>query len=234
MDQGRKISVVIPAAGSGKRMKSGRNKVYLKLLGKTVLERTVEAFERNPRVDRIIVVVGREEVDYCKRQILKPEEHPRLTDIIPGGAERCHSVYEALKLLDETDIVLVHDGARPLVDDEIIDRCIEGVQKWGCCAAGVPVKDTIKIVKEGYVAATPERSSLFAMHTPQAFFAGFLRDAVRQGIEAGFFGTDEAVFAEKVGKKVFIVESKYDNIKLTTSDDLTIAEAILMKREEQE
>ena len=235
MFNGKRVSVVIPAAGSGKRMQTGgKNKVYIELQGKTILERTFEAFENNESVDRIIVAVREDEVELCKKEALIPEKHPKLMDVIPGGAERCHSVYNALEKLDDDDIVLIHDGARPFVENELIDKCIEAADKYGCCAAGVPVKDTIKIVREGVAVETPDRKELFAMHTPQAFFVRDIADYIKNGIETGFLGTDEASFAEKQGKKVFIVESKYDNIKVTTSEDLIIAEAILMKRTDKE
>lgn len=231
MFNGKRVSVVIAAAGSGKRMKNtDRNKVYIELQGKTILERTFEVFENNERVDRIIVAVKADEAEFCKEKVLVPEKHKKLMDVIPGGAERCFSVYNALEHLDEQDIVLIHDGARPFVENELIDKCIEAVDKYGCCAAGVPVKDTIKIAEDGMAVKTLDRSKLFAMHTPQAFFVKDIKEYIKKGIEEGILGTDEAFFAEKQGKKVFIVESKYDNIKVTTSEDLVIAEAILMKR----
>jgi len=235
MFNGRRVSVVIAAAGSGKRMQTaGKNKVYIELQGKTILERTFEVFEKNDKVDRIIVAVKKDELDYCREEILPSEKHIKLMGIIPGGTERCHSVYNALENLDEEDIVLIHDGARPFVDSETIDKCIESVDKYGCCAAGVPVKDTIKIVRDGVAVNTPDRKELFAMHTPQGFFAGDIKKYIKYWIDEGYVGTDEASFAEKQGKKVFIVESKYDNIKVTTSEDLIIAEAILMKRRNKE
>lgn len=235
MFNGKRVSIVIAAAGSGKRMRTGdKNKVYIELQGKTILERVFDVFESNEKVDRIIVAVKMDELEFCRKEVLPKEKHDKLMDVIPGGSERCHSVYNALERLDEEDIVLIHDGARPFVDNEIIDKCIEAVYEHGSCAAGVPVKDTIKIVKDGLAVNTPDRRELFAMHTPQGFFAGDIKKYIKCGIDEGYFGTDEASFAEKQGKKVFIVESKYDNIKVTTSEDLIIAEAILMKRRNKE
>lgn len=235
MYKGRTVSAVIAAAGSGRRMGTGaKNKVYIELDGKTILERTFEAFENNGMVDRIIVAVREEDLDYCRENVLRPDRHPKLAGLIPGGAERCISVYKALGEVGDEDIVLIHDGARPFVEDDTINLCIEGATEHGCCAAGVPVKDTIKVVENGEVTDTPDRSRLYAVHTPQAFIGGEIKSCMKAGIDEGFFGTDEAVFAEKQGKKVFIVASKYDNIKVTTSDDLIIAEAVLAKRKNRE
>jgi len=212
-------------------MNAGKvSKVYLKLLGKTILEWTVEAFERNKYVDRIIVAVRPEEVEYCRREIIPKEKYPKVERIIPGGKERYDTVLEALKCAGEEDLVLVHDGARPLADQEIIEQCVETAARKGCCIAAVPVKDTIKIAEDGVVSKTPDRRTLYAVQTPQAFICWEIREDMEKGLKEGFRGTDEASFAEKQGKKVFIVESKYDNIKVTTSDDLIIAEALLMKR----
>lgn len=231
MYEGKRVSVIIPAAGSGKRMNAGNtNKVYMELLGKTILERTFEVFERNEYVDRIIVAARADEVDFCRENILKKDMHPKLMDIIPGGAERYDSVMNALERIDDEDLVLIHDGARPLVEDDLVCDSIKAVYEHGCCAAGVPVKDTIKIASGDFFVETPDRSTLYAIHTPQGFICGEIRNDMKKCMAEGFKGTDEAVFAEKQGKKVFIVKSKYDNIKVTTSDDLIIAEAVLNKR----
>ena len=229
------ITAIIPAAGSGKRMNAGKvSKVYLKLLEKTVLEWTVEAFEKNGSVDRIIVAVRPEEVEYCRSEIIPKEKYPKVEKIIPGGKERYDTVLAALECAADDDLVLIHDGARPLVDQETIDQCVRTAARKGCCIAAVPVKDTIKTADEGVVLATPDRQTLYAVHTPQAFVCREIREDMEKGLAEGFAGTDEASFAEKQGKKVFIVESKYDNIKITTSDDLVIAEALLKKRKQQE
>ena len=232
MYKGKIVNVVIPAAGSGKRMNSGNvNKVYIELLGKTILERTFEAFEKNGYVDNIIVAVRADEADFCKAEVLKKEAHPKLQAVISGGKERYDSVLKGLELLEPDSLALVHDGARPLVGDEAVNRCIEAAFEHGFCAVGVPVKDTIKVVENGVCVETPDRSRLYAIHTPQGFIAGEIRDCIKKSLAEGFAGTDEAVFAEKQGKKVFIVEDTYDNIKVTTSEDLTIAEALLIKKQ---
>ena len=231
MYNNRFITAIIPAAGSGKRMNAGGvSKVYLKLLGKTVLQWTVEAFEKNQYVDRIIVAVRPEEVEYCRSEIIPKEKYPKADTVIPGRSERYDTVLEALKCAGDSDLVLVHDGARPLVDQETIDQCVKAAAREGCCIAAVPVKDTIKTVEGGVVSATPDRRTLYAVHTPQAFTCREIRADMEKGLAEGFRGTDEASFAEKQGKKVFIVDSKYDNIKVTTSDDLIVAEALLKKR----
>lgn len=229
------ITAIIPAAGSGKRMNAGKvSKVYLKLLEKAVLQWTVEAFEKNEYVDRIIVAVRPEDVEYCRSEIIPKERYPKVEKILPGGKERYDTVLEALKSVPGEDLVLIHDGARPLVHQETIDQCVRTAAQKGCCIAAVPVKDTIKTAEEGAVTSTPRRDTLYAVHTPQAFVCREILSDMEKGLAQGFQGTDEASFAEKQGKKVFIVEDKYDNIKITTSEDLIIAEALLKNREQQE
>lgn len=231
MYKGKYVNVVIPAAGSGKRMgRPGINKVFIELCGRTILERTVEAFETNRYVDGIVVAAKPDEVSYCRELLPADGKYTKLKDIVPGGKERCFSVLNALEVLEEDSIVLIHDAARSLIEDDLIASCIEAVYEHGCCAAGVPVKDTIKYVKDGFAEDTPDRSRLYAIQTPQGFFCGEIKNWMRKFVDKGFTGTDEAVFAEKEGKKVFIVEGKYDNIKITTSEDLIFAEGILLNR----
>ncbi len=231
MYKGKQVNVVIPAAGSGKRMgRPGINKVFIELCGKTILERTVEVFAQNKYVDGIVVAAKPDEVSYCRKLIPADGKFAKVKDIVPGGKERCFSVLKALEVPPDDSIVLIHDAARALIEDDLITSCIEAVYEHGCCAAGVPVKDTIKFVKDGFTEETPDRSRLYAIQTPQGFFCGEIKSWMRKYVETGFLGTDEAVFAEKEGKKVFIVEGKYDNIKITTSEDLIFAEGILLNR----
>lgn len=234
MYKNRKVTVIIPAAGSGRRMGGPVNKVFMDLLGKPVLSRTVEAFEGHEGVDEIIIAVRADERDFCLENVIRPGDHPKVSAVIAGGAERYDTVLNCLEAADENSIVLIHDGARPLVDEETISAVIEAVDEHGYCCAAVPVKDTIKIVSNGAVSSTPDRSLLWAAQTPQGFFCGEIKGLIKKSLKEGYFGTDEAGFAEKQGKKVFIVSSKYDNIKITTSEDLIIAEAILMKRKEKQ
>lgn len=234
MYKNRKVTVIIPAAGSGRRMGGSVNKVYMDLLGKPVLLRTVEAFEGHDGVDEIIIAVREDERDFCLENIIRLFDHPKVSAVIGGGAERYNTVLNCLNIADENSIVLIHDGARPLIDRETITAVIEAVSDHGCCCAAVPVKDTIKEVKDGFAASTPDRSLLWAAQTPQGFICGEIKALIKKSLKEGYFGTDEAGFAEKQGKKVFIVRSKYDNIKITTSEDMIIAEAILMKRKEEQ
>lgn len=234
MYKGRKVTVIVPAAGSGRRMGGPVNKVYIELLGKPVLRWTLEAFASVPEVDEIIVAVRAGELDLCREAVLNDGGFDKPVRLTEGGEERCDTVLRCLGLAGKDDIVLVHDGARPLVEKETIEAAIEETFKHGCCCVAVPVKDTTKVVRDGVVTETPDRSTLWSAQTPQGFFCGELEEIMKKWRSRGFKGTDEAGFAEKEGKRVFIVDGKYDNIKITTSDDIIIAEAVLMRKNRQE
>ena len=223
-----KAAALILAGGAGTRM--GGDKQYMLLGGRPVLERTADVFLQSGLFSEIIIALTPENEkkhgSYWKMRGVKTAA---------AGSTRTGSLINASAMIESApDIVAVHDGARPLVDQETIDECVRTAARKGCCIAAVPVKDTIKTAEEGVVTATPDRKTLFAVHTPQAFVCREIREAIEKGLKDGFRGTDEASFAEKQGKKVFIVDSKYDNIKVTTSDDLIIAEALLKKREEKQ
>ena len=241
MYRGKKVAAIIAAAGSGKRMGiSGVNKVYMELAGKAVLARTLSAFEGHPAIDEIVVAVKTDEMELGRR-LIKENGFQKVTVLTEGGKERQDTVDAAVRHLSEdTQLVLIHDGARPLVDGETIEKTVEAASRFGAAAAGVAVKDTIKITQtqdlgeEGmcrWISETPERSLLWAMQTPQGFEVSLLRQALGEAKKNGFYGTDEAVLVEKIGKKVFIVQGKYDNIKVTTYEDIAIAEALLHLRE---
>lgn len=231
MIENKRVTGIIPAAGSGKRMgAAGKNKVYLELGGMPILARTIAAFERCPLVDALLVAVREDEISYCRKEILERFGFQKVVRLIPGGKERQDTVAAALDAVAEEDgIVFVHDGARPLIDQETIKKLLEGILEHGAAVVGVPVKDTIKIAAEGFIRETPERETLWAMQTPQGAEVKILKAAMEKAKAAGFYGTDEAVLLEKISKKVFIVAGKYDNIKITTSEDLVIGEALLQK-----
>ena len=224
-------TAIILAAGIGKRMQAGKNKQFILLDGKTVLERTLEVFGNNPLVEKIVLVVKSGEEETC-RNLLKAEIAAK-TLIVCGGKERQDSVYNGLKAITwQCDYILVHDGARPLVTNEVIERTFKAAQIHGAAVCAVAVKDTIKQADEsGQVITTLPRASLWAVQTPQIFRAQKLISAYEYAYETGYYGTDDASLLEYAGQKVQIVMGDYENIKLTTPEDVELAERILAKRQ---
>ncbi|WP_046176527.1 2-C-methyl-D-erythritol 4-phosphate cytidylyltransferase [Domibacillus indicus] len=224
--------VVIPAAGKGKRMKAGMNKVLLELKGRPLIIHTLAVFETDAFCKGIILSVHPDERTEFK-QLLTAHQITKVSSFADGGKERQHSVYSGLKMLPpESDIVLVHDGARPFVTKETIAMLVESAQKTGAAIAAVPVKDTIKKAKNSLVSETVDRESLWSVQTPQAFQKEVLLAAQQKAEQEQFLGTDEASLVERIGYPVQVVESDYDNIKLTTPEDLYFARAIIAKRNE--
>lgn len=220
--------VVIVAAGTGSRMNMGINKQFIKLEGKEIIAYTIEKFYNNSNIEDIVVVVKEDESEFFKKEILGKYNF-RNIKIAYGGKERQDSVYNGLKLLDEKcDIVLIHDGARPFISDKIIDNCIEKAKEHKAIVVGVPVKDTIKVIdNDKNIVDTPNRSVLWAVQTPQTFDYNILIDAYKDAFKNGFYGTDDAMLVERVGYKVKVVEGSYNNIKITTQEDLNVGSQIL-------
>lgn len=220
--------VVIVAAGTGSRMNMGINKQFIKLEGKEIIAYTIEKFYNNSNIEDIVVVVKEDESDFFKKEILDKYNFKNIK-IAYGGKERQDSVYNGLKLLDKKcHVVLIHDGARPFVSDKIIDNCIEEAKNHKAVVVGVPVKDTIKVIdKDKYIVDTPNRSVLWAVQTPQTFDYNILIDAYKDAFKNGFYGTDDAMLVERIGYKVKMVEGSYNNIKITTQEDLNIGSQIL-------
>lgn len=220
--------VVIVAAGTGSRMKMGINKQFIKLEGKEIIAYTIEKFYNNSNIEDIVVVVKEDESEFFKKEILDKYNFKNIK-IAYGGKERQDSVYNGLKSLDKKcDIVLIHDGARPFVSDKIIDNCIEEVKEHKAIVVGVPVKDTIKIIdNDKNIVDTPNRSVLWAVQTPQTFDYNILIDAYKDAFKSGFYGTDDAMLVERIGYKVKMVEGSYNNIKITTQEDLSVGSQIL-------
>jgi 2-C-methyl-D-erythritol 4-phosphate cytidylyltransferase len=225
--------VVIPAAGQGKRMGAGKNKLLLTLNHVPVLIHTLKVFEGDEKCEGIVLSVHPQDEKEI-RSLLQEYEIKKVTAIVPGGAERQHSVYNGLKALSDNGIVLVHDAARPFIDLETIHRLTDLAEENGAAIVAVPVKDTIKRVQSNTVTETVERSSLWAVQTPQAFRVSLLLEAHRKADAEGFIGTDDASLVERLGHKVIVTEGNYDNIKLTTPEDLFFAEAILRKKQYME
>jgi len=229
------VSVIFPAAGQGKRMQAGINKVLLTLGNEPILVRTLRVFSAVSEVEELVVVVAADEVktvedQLCKVSGLKPFK------VVAGGSERQYSIYNGLQLVSETaDVVLVHDAARPLVTERTIQAVIDGARQNGGAIAAVPAKNTIKVVDcDGLVESTPSRSTLWEVQTPQGFRREILIKANEQALADDFLGTDDASLVERIGVKVAVVKSDYRNIKITTPEDLLIAEAFLRCTAEDE
>ncbi len=225
---GKFVSVIVPAAGSGRRMKSKTNKQFILLDNKPMLAHTLEVFNDCKYVDEIIVVMKQKDILFCSEHIIKKYKLNKVKHIVPGGKERQFSVYNGLKAIDRRcNIVLIHDGARPFVDEECIVDGIEGAIQYGACVLGVPVKDTIKVVDDDdIITHTPERKTLWAAHTPQCFSYDLIIKAYEQAIKDGFIGTDDSSLVERIGRCVKMIRGSYDNIKLTTSKDLIFDQVI--------
>lgn len=220
--------VVIVAAGTGSRMNMGINKQFIKLEGKEIIAYTIEKFFNNSNIEDIVVVVKEDESEFFKKEILDKYNFKNVK-IAYGGKERQDSVYNGLKLLDEKcDVVLIHDGARPFVSDKIIDKSIEEAKEHKAIVVGVPVKDTIKVIdNDKNIVDTPNRSVLWAVQTPQTFDYNILIDAYKDAFKNKFYGTDDAMLVERIGYKVKMLEGSYNNIKITTQEDLNIGSQIL-------
>ena len=220
--------VVIVAAGTGSRMNMGINKQFIKLEGKEIIAYTIEKFYNNSNIEDIVVVVKEDESEFFKKEILDKYNFKNVK-IAYGGKERQDSVYNGLKLLEEKcDVVLLHDGARPFVSDKIIDKSIEEAKEHKAIVVGVPVKDTIKVIdNDKNIVDTPNRSVLWAVQTPQTFDYNILIDAYKDAFKNKFYGTDDAMLVERIGYKVKMLEGSYNNIKITTQEDLNIGSQIL-------
>jgi len=225
------VTAIILAAGRGKRMNSSINKAFMLLAGRPILLHSVLTFSTCPEVDHLLVVAAPDEVIHVENMLSSLTGIKRW-QVVSGGSERQYSIANALKIMSQTtDIVLVHDGARPLVNTQCINSVIKVATAHQAAVVAVPVKDTIKTVNDsGTVTGTPERHTLWSIQTPQGFSARILRQAYEQAEQDGYLGTDDASLVERIGVSVKIVAGRYENIKVTTPEDLIIAEA-LMNRE---
>lgn len=245
MYQDKRIAVIIAAAGSGTRMDSGVSKQFLMIGDEMVVEKAVRAFSAHPFIDEIVLVVKKEDMDFSRKELIEKRKLPKIKAIVSGGKERQDSILNALKLLSDmskkqwktadgvdmlpwppVDYVLVHDGARPFVSADAISRLVEETIAHEAASLGVPVKDTIKRVGGQWLQETLDRSTLFSIQTPQGFALPLLLSAHQKAKEDGFYGTDDAVLVERLGKKVFLVKGEYRNIKITTKEDLQFLPAM--------
>lgn len=222
-----KITAVIVAGGKGKRMGASVNKVFLKLCGKEALLHTVEAFEKNPLINEIIVVTGAEDIPAAS-DILK--DCGKISKIIEGGAERQQSVYNGISAASG-DIIAIHDGARSLIEQRHISAVIADCTRYGAAALGVPCKDTLKSADpDGFISGTIDRSLTYLIQTPQVFKADIIKELHERARKDGLSVTDDCAIAEHYGVRVKITEGSYDNLKLTTPEDMAVGEMILRRR----
>jgi 2-C-methyl-D-erythritol 4-phosphate cytidylyltransferase len=224
-----KTVVIIPAAGMGRRMGASRSKQYIPLNGLPLLVHTLKPFEESHLVDAIILTVPIGDKDYCKKEVVDMFGFKKVTDILHGGKERQDSVRIGLNMLDSgIDFVIIHDGVRPFITHQIIADSIHGAETSGACVVAVPAKDTIKAASEDHlVLRTLERKDLWLVQTPQTFRYEIIKEAHEKALADGFHSTDDSALVERLGNQVSIVQGSYNNIKITTSEDLIIAEAIL-------
>ena len=230
--QKKRCTAIVLAAGQGKRMGTKVQKQYLEIDGKPVLYYSLHAFEQSKIIDEIILVVGENQSEYCKDEIVSKYGISKVNKIVEGGAERYHSVWNGLQEVDDDGYVFIHDGARPFVDEEILKRAYKDVQNCKACVIGMPVKDTIKLAdSDGFVNETPERSLLWMIQTPQVFENGLVKKAYALLMEQeNIQVTDDAMVVEQMlGHKVKLTEGSYENIKITTPEDLDIAEIFVKK-----
>ena len=233
-----KYTAIVLAGGSGSRMKSKVKKQYLQMGDYPVLWYSLAVLEKSSRIDEIVLVCGKGEQEQCRSLFVDTYGFQKIVKVVEGGKERYHSVYEGLKAAKGCDYVLIHDGARPFLDEEMLVRLTAALPIWNACVVGMPVKDTIKLADPdtGCVPATPDRSLLWTIQTPQAFRYDLIRSAYDTLIQEESAGTltqkvtDDAMVAERAGASVKLIEGSYNNIKITTPEDLVFARAILETR----
>lgn len=225
------VSVIIAAGGKGRRMGADKNKVFLDLNGKEILAHTISAFEKNENTDEIIIVTADEDIKTVENIICR-EGFKKITAVTEGGKERQDSVYNGL-ICAKGEYVVIHDGARCLITDENITAVINDAKKYGAASLGVKVKDTLKTVDEnGMIISTVDREKTVHIQTPQVFLREEIMDLHKKIKENGIAVTDDCSVFEHFGKKVYVTEGSYDNIKLTTPEDIITGCEILRKREE--
>ena len=221
------ISAIVLAGGRGKRMNYHKSKQFIEIKGKPVLVYTLEKFIYNKSIDEVILVLPEDEVDYCKKEVLQ-RYSLKVDRIVIGGKERQDSVFNALEAMEKANIVLIHDGARPFISEKIIEEGIKYANIYGAAAPGVTPKDTIKVKNEDNISVdTPDRNMLVAVQTPQCFKYDEIYQCHRKVKEENAIVTDDTSVVERYGHKVYLYEGDYTNIKITTPEDLILAERLI-------
>ena len=231
-----KCTAIVLAAGQGKRMNSNIQKQFLEVKGYPVLYYSLKCFQESSLIQDIILVTGKDVVSYCKEEIVEKYGFSKVSAVIEGGKERYDSVYAGLLACENSDYVFIHDGARPFITEEILERGLNGVKKTGACVIGMPSKDTVKIADEsGCIKETPDRKLVWNIQTPQVFETSLilqayerLKNRLPKLQEQGIQVTDDASVVEMFTEsRVKLVEASYQNIKITTPEDMKTAEAFL-------
>ncbi len=237
MYQDKRVAVIIAAAGSGTRMGGGISKQYIRIGSEMVLEKALKNFGEHPLIDDIYLVVKKEDMEFCRKEFVETRKLPKIRAILSGGVHRQSSVYNGLKIasglrplegkpanpVPTPDYILVHDGARPFVSKEEISRLVDAVSETGAATLGTPVKDTIARVEGLRIKENLDRSCLYSIQTPQGFLFTLLLYAHKKARNDGFIGTDDAGLVQRLGSQVALVSGSYDNIKITTPEDLRFA-----------
>lgn len=225
-----KTIAVIPAAGLGKRL-GNKKKPFLMLSGMPLLAHTLRAFEECASIDGIIITTATEDIERCREEVVNKYDFSKVIAVVSGGKERQESIANALEEVGDTcEVVVVHDAARPLVTPEVIECTVKAAGESGAAITAVPLKDTVKSVSGGRVQETLRRDTLRAVQTPQAFKSDILKRAYAQAKEDGFVGTDDSSLVERLGITVTIIDGNNSNIKVTTKEDIVIAECLLKEK----
>lgn len=238
----KKCTAIVLSAGQGKRMGTAVQKQYIELLGRPIIYYTLRTFQDSEIIDRIVLVVGSGQEQFAREEIVEKYHFTKVAAIVAGGAERYDSVWQGLKAIrdgkaggaDEDGYVFIHDGARMFVDEAILKRGYETVLKYRACVAGMPSKDTVKVVDdEGFAVQTPQRRYVWTVQTPQIFETSLITEAYKRLMrEQCIDVTDDAMVVEQMMKlPVRLFEASYENIKITTPEDLEIAEGFLKKEQ---
>ena len=227
-----RVVAIIPAAGFGRRMGGTLEKQFLHLRGIPILAHTLHVFDRSPEVDAIVLVVAPQQRQSLENEVLGPHPCKKLFSVIDGGPERQDSVANGLRATPrECELVVVHDGVRPLVSVDLLGKVLEVAHRHGAAIAAIPAGDTVKQSEDQKVVATLERETIWLAQTPQAFHAAILRRAYEEAVRDRVIVTDDAALVERLGVAVHLVHGSSENLKVTTPSDLVVAEAILTQRE---
>ena len=227
-----KVVALVLAAGQGRRMGAGKKKPYVLLAGKPILFHTLREFEACPSIDEVVLIVEKHEIDHARSAIVEAYDLSKIVSIVAGGLKRQDSVWEGIKAIKgDCELVMVHDGVRPFISQVLLQKAIDATRESGATVVAVPVKDTIKVVsREKEVLQTLDRKTLWSVQTPQTFNHDLLKRAHEKARQDGFYGTDDASLVERMGVTVRVVNGSYENIKITTPEDLVLGETILQKR----
>lgn len=222
-----KNTAIVLAAGQGKRMHTAVQKQFLEISGKPLVYYSLKCFEDSPLIDDIILVTGEDMIGYCEKEIIEKFQISKVHKVIAGGKERYDSVYEGLLACEDTDYVFIHDGARPFITEEILERGLAAAKETGACVIGMPSKDTVKLADDAdCVEETPDRRKVWTIQTPQIFSYDLILSAHKSIREKNMSAiTDDAMVVEQeTNIKIRLAEGSYRNIKITTPEDLAIAE----------